>query len=113
MPAIRMGATRRRAELTAIVKYLRKVGFYREIIAIAHPHADTDAVHADALQFARLRKIAMHPAPLVEIRRDAGDDPDDENTLATAVLHVGNTGIDWSIHDRKTGDPAYRGTTAC
>lgn len=51
--------------------------------------------------------------PGLPIRRDAGDDPDDENTLATAVLHVGNTGIDWSIHDRKTGDPAYRGTTAC
>lgn len=46
------------------------------------------------------------------IRRDAADDPDDENTLATAILHVGRTGIDWRIHDRRTGDATYAGTTA-
>lgn len=46
------------------------------------------------------------------IRRDAPDDPDTENTLATAVLHVTKEGVDWSIYDRQTGDPAYRGTSA-
>lgn len=34
------------------------------------------------------------------IRRDAQDDPDDENTLATAVFQVRPEGIEWSIHDR-------------
>lgn len=51
--------------------------------------------------------------PGLPIRRDAADDPDDENTLATVILHVGKAGIDWRIHDRRTGDAAYRGTIAC
>lgn len=51
--------------------------------------------------------------PGLPIRREAADDPDDENTLATAILHVGKAGIDWSIHDRRTGDAAYGGTIAC
>lgn len=50
--------------------------------------------------------------PGLPIRRAAADDPDDENTLATAVLRVGKTGIEWSIHDRRTGDAVYRGTVA-
>lgn len=46
------------------------------------------------------------------LRRDAADDPDDENTLATALLRVGREAIEWSIHDRATGGPAYEGRTA-
>jgi len=46
------------------------------------------------------------------IRRDAPDDPDDENTLATALFHVGPDGIEWSIHDRQSGAPAYEGKPA-
>ncbi|RJL09641.1 C45 family autoproteolytic acyltransferase/hydolase [Paracoccus siganidrum] len=46
------------------------------------------------------------------IRRDAPDDPDHENTLATALFRVAENGIEWSIHDRSTGAPAYRGLTA-
>jgi len=41
------------------------------------------------------------------IRRDAVDDPDHENTLATVILHVGQYSIDWSIYDRITDQPAY------
>lgn len=41
------------------------------------------------------------------IRRDAHDDPDDENTLATAVLRLGPRGIYWSIHDRTSGPATY------
>lgn len=44
------------------------------------------------------------------IRRDAADDPDDENTLGTAILRLNATGIDWSIYDRRSGPPAYSGT---
>lgn len=43
------------------------------------------------------------------IRRDAADDPDDENTLGTAILRLGAEGIDWSIYDCRTGPPAYSG----
>ena len=46
------------------------------------------------------------------IRRDSADDPDDENTLGTAVFHIKPAGIDWSIYDRRTGPPAYSGRTA-
>ncbi len=45
------------------------------------------------------------------IRRDAPDDPDDENTLGTAVLRLAADGIHWSIHDRRTGPATYSGTT--
>lgn len=64
--------------------------------------------------------LALGAAPLVilrdtggpglPIRRDAADDPDHENTLATAVFRISDTGIHWSIHDRPTGDPALAGT---
>lgn len=49
--------------------------------------------------------------PGLPIRRDAADDPDDENTLATALFRV-QDGIEWSIHDRRDGPPAYDGKTA-
>lgn len=44
------------------------------------------------------------------IRRDAGDDPDDENTLGTAQLRLTGRGLDWSIHDRATGPSLFSGT---
>ena len=44
------------------------------------------------------------------IWRDGADDPDDENTLGTAVFRLASDGIHWSIHDRPTGPAAYRGT---
>ncbi|MFP1644540.1 C45 family autoproteolytic acyltransferase/hydolase [Pontitalea aquivivens] len=49
--------------------------------------------------------------PGLPIRRDAADDPDDENTLATAILRVEKMGIDWRIHDRRSGDATYTGIT--
>lgn len=50
--------------------------------------------------------------PGLPIRRDAADDPDDENTLATALFRVTEDGIEWSIHDRKAGAPSREGKTA-
>ncbi|WP_149140776.1 C45 family autoproteolytic acyltransferase/hydolase [Gemmobacter caeruleus] len=44
------------------------------------------------------------------IRRDAPDDPDEENTLATAVIRLAGPQIDWSIHDRAAGPARHRGT---
>lgn len=46
------------------------------------------------------------------IRRDAPDDPDDENTLATVLFTVEDRGVEWRIHDDADGPPAYAGTTA-
>ncbi len=43
------------------------------------------------------------------IRRDAPDDPDDENTLGTAVMEIGPQGISWSIYDSPSGPAAYSG----
>lgn len=45
------------------------------------------------------------------IRRDAPDDPDDENTLATAVFTVKDGGVEWRIHGA-LGPATYAGTTA-
>lgn len=41
------------------------------------------------------------------IRRDAPDDPDDENTLATALMRVTKQGIEWEIHDKIGETPIY------
>lgn len=46
------------------------------------------------------------------IRRDHPDDPDDENTLATAILRLAVDGIHWSIYDRPSGTAAYSGICA-
>lgn len=43
------------------------------------------------------------------IRRDAVDDPDDENTLGTGIFHIKADGIHWSIYDQSTGPAAYSG----
>ena len=48
--------------------------------------------------------------PCLPIRRDDADDPDEENTLATAVFTLTGAGLDWSIHDRAAGPPRYSGT---
>lgn len=44
------------------------------------------------------------------IRRDASDDPDNENTLCTAVLTLAPGVLSWSIYDRAIGTPAYHGS---
>lgn len=47
--------------------------------------------------------------PGLPIRRDAADDPDDENTLATVLFAIKDEGIEWRIHDSLDGEPAYHG----
>jgi len=46
------------------------------------------------------------------IRRDAADDPDEENTIATALFRVTHDGIEWRFHDRSAGPAVYQGKTA-
>lgn len=48
--------------------------------------------------------------PGLPIRRDAQDDPDEENTLGTAVMRLSGQGLEWSIHDRAVGPARYSGT---
>lgn len=43
------------------------------------------------------------------ILRHDPDDPDDENTLATAIMHLGPDGVAWQLHDRPGAPPAYAG----
>ncbi|MCZ0813488.1 MAG: C45 family autoproteolytic acyltransferase/hydrolase [Pseudomonadota bacterium] len=43
--------------------------------------------------------------PGLPIHRCQPDDPDNENTLATAVFHVGRSGVDWSIYDQNSDRP--------
>lgn len=45
------------------------------------------------------------------IRRDDADDPDDENTLATATFRIDDRGVEWSVYDRATGPALYTGRT--
>lgn len=45
--------------------------------------------------------------PGLPIHRDAPDDPDRENTLATAVMRVRKNGVEWEIYDRSAQAPLY------
>lgn len=47
--------------------------------------------------------------PGLPIHRTSPDDPDCENTLATAVFRVGNTVVDWRIHDQSSEKSVYAG----
>ncbi|MFZ2100670.1 MAG: C45 family peptidase [Oricola sp.] len=47
--------------------------------------------------------------PGLPIHRTSPDDPDLENTLATAVFHVGNTAVDWRIYDQSSEKPVFAG----
>lgn len=46
--------------------------------------------------------------PPLPIYRAQPDDPDHENTLATAVFHVGAKSLDWEVYDRAGQPPRYR-----
>lgn len=43
--------------------------------------------------------------PGLPIHRCRPDDPDDENTLATALFRVGPSSVEWSIHDQTSDRP--------
>ncbi len=43
------------------------------------------------------------------IHRTDMDDPDNENTIASAVFHVGNTAVKWEIYDQNSERPVFTG----
>jgi hypothetical protein len=43
------------------------------------------------------------------VHRCAADDPDHENTLATAIIRVEKTGLSWKFYDQATPRPVYSG----
>ena len=45
--------------------------------------------------------------PGLPIHRCQPDDPDNENTLATAVFHVGRSEVEWSIYDQNSDRPVF------
>ncbi|MGC9369267.1 MAG: C45 family autoproteolytic acyltransferase/hydrolase [Paracoccaceae bacterium] len=47
--------------------------------------------------------------PGLPIHRTAPDDPDCENTLATAVFRVEETGVDWTIYDQNSKTSVFEG----
>ena len=47
--------------------------------------------------------------PGLPIRRDASNDPDQENTLATCLFTVSKTAVDWRIYCEKDGGAVYQG----
>ncbi|WP_437344343.1 hypothetical protein [Mesorhizobium marinum] len=42
------------------------------------------------------------------ILREQAEDPDDENTLATALIRVGIDKVDWQVHERADTSSRYR-----
>ncbi|WP_245152481.1 C45 family autoproteolytic acyltransferase/hydolase [Allopusillimonas soli] len=51
--------------------------------------------------------LADQSDPLLPIYRDADNDPDDENTLATADMHVGEDHVRWQVYGRPGTAPLY------
>lgn len=47
--------------------------------------------------------------PGLPIYRTSCDDPDNENTLASAVISVNNTGVSWKFYDQSSREPVYSG----
>ncbi|MBD3678385.1 MAG: 6-aminopenicillanic acid acyl-transferase [Rhodobacteraceae bacterium] len=45
--------------------------------------------------------------PGLPVHRCQPDDPDNENTLATAVFHVGRSDVEWSIYDQNSDRPVF------
>lgn len=63
-----------------------------------------DCQRADIDPLTVLRDRASAALP---IYREQPDDPDDENTLATAVIEIGADGVSWRVYDRIADQPAY------
>jgi hypothetical protein len=57
----------------------------------------------DPLSILRDRQNASLP-----IMRDQADDPDEENTLATAHIRVCADRVDWQVHERADASPRCR-----
>ncbi len=67
---------------------------------------DALVTRSDVAPLAILRDTGGGGLP---IRRDDPDDPDCENTLATSVVLVGQQGVEWTVYDRISENPAYSG----
>jgi hypothetical protein len=81
---------------------------------VTRSSADRQA-RGDSLVAKRIEPLAIlrdTSGPGLPIHRTAPDDPDDENTLATALFRVEDLRVEWRIHDDADGPPAYAGTTA-
>ncbi|WP_435256981.1 C45 family autoproteolytic acyltransferase/hydrolase [Thioclava sp. FR2] len=62
----------------------------------AHRQARADALLAAGTEPLAILQDASGPG--LPIRRDAADDPDDENTIATLVARIGPETVDWVVH---------------
>ena len=45
--------------------------------------------------------------PGLPVHRCRADDPDNENTLASAVFRVGSSSVDWSVYDQSSDGPVF------
>lgn len=88
--------------------------------ALHLPHAGQSVTQSSADRQARadilvgaglgpLEVLRDAAGPGLPIRRDAVDDPDEENTHATAVMTVRPEGVEWAVYDAAVGGPAYHG----
>lgn len=69
------------------------------LVAAAHGEADRVA-----------RTVLFDDAGDLPIHRREPHDPDDENTLATALFAVSADRVDWTVYDGRRGMPAHAGT---
>jgi predicted choloylglycine hydrolase len=48
--------------------------------------------------------------PVLPVHREHPDDPDHENTLATAVFRIGAKALEWRVYDRAGSAPRFTGS---
>lgn len=56
-----------------------------------------------------LRILRDTGGPGLPVHRCHPDDPDNENTLASAVFRVGSSAVDWSVYDQTSDHPVLAG----
>lgn len=54
-----------------------------------------------------LRILRDTGGPGLPIHRVCADDPDHENTLATAIFRVGSSKVEWSVYDQTSQGPVF------
>ncbi|MCC5991828.1 MAG: hypothetical protein JJT99_04820 [Rhodobacteraceae bacterium] len=77
----------------------------------ADRQARADTLLADGTPDA-LRILRDTGGPGLPIHRTSSDDPDHENTLASALITVEKTHIAWKFHDQRSTAPIYAGRAA-
>ena len=73
---------------------------------------DRQLAQATSLESSQVLTVLSDDEGKLPVYRLAEDDPDQENTLATAFFHLGDSGVHWSVYGLDRPQAALSGQTA-